>query len=268
MEIWKDIYGYEDSYSISNHGRVKSKEREVFRRSKNGNMYKVKVGGFILKNICHKSGYARVVLMKDGKAKQENVHRLVANHFINNPLNLPQVNHIDGNKHNPHVSNLEWVTPIDNGKHAYSSGLSYAWNKGLLGNQTGKYRGVYQVSPHGKVKKLDCMSDATRDKMFDSGGITKCCQKKIASHKGFIWIYEDDFSEEEKAIRMSMLPDKIKRISNTGDVKIYNSLSEASRDGFNRTGIIGCCNGIYKTSLGYKWEYISHVEYLKHYIID
>ena len=217
----------------------------------------------LLKNICHKNGYAKVSLLKNGKSKQANVHRLVAEHFLPNPMKLPQVNHKDGNKHNPEAINLEWVTPKQNSIHAYENGLSKCWRKGLTGNKSANFRGAYQISFDGKHKKWDCISDAVREYGFDSGGITKCCQKKSVSHKGCIWVYEEDFSEEEKISRLKMLPDKIKRISNEGGIKFYDSPKHAEDDGFNRTGIIGCCKGYYKTSLGYKWEYIDHISFLE-----
>lgn len=65
-----------------------------------------------------KGGYPTVTVCMEGKHFQHSIHRLVAQAFIPNPHNKPQVNHIDGNKENPHVSNLEWVTPKENVRHA------------------------------------------------------------------------------------------------------------------------------------------------------
>lgn len=74
-------------------------------------------------------GYLRVELWKDGKGKKYSVHRLVAMAFIPNPKDLPQVNHLDGNKANNHYSNLEWATQSENQKHAYSNGLQTGFKK-------------------------------------------------------------------------------------------------------------------------------------------
>ncbi len=71
----------------------------------------------------HRQGYLLVKLYKDGKGKKFKIHRLVSEMYIPNVKNLPQVNHIDGNKTNNHVSNLEWCTPSQNIKHAYNTGL-------------------------------------------------------------------------------------------------------------------------------------------------
>ncbi len=68
-------------------------------------------------------GYLRVTLYKDGSRKNFLIHRLIATHFIPNPENKPQVNHIDGNKINNNIDNLEWVTPSENTQHAYDTGL-------------------------------------------------------------------------------------------------------------------------------------------------
>lgn len=95
MEEWKDIKGYEGKYQISNLGRVKSLNYNNTKESK----------------LLHQSlinNYYSVYLWKRGKGKQYRIHRLVAIHFIDNPDNLPEVNHIDENKLNNRVDNLEW----------------------------------------------------------------------------------------------------------------------------------------------------------------
>jgi len=100
LEIWKDIEGFDEKYGyqISSWGRV---------RSVNG----------ILKPYENFKGYLKVGLMKDGKCCKKRVNRLVAQAFIPNPYNLPQVNHIDGNKQNNSFTNLEWVTNEQNAHH-------------------------------------------------------------------------------------------------------------------------------------------------------
>jgi len=87
-EIWKDIIGYEGSYQVSNHGRVRSLDRIVI--SKNTTR---KILGRILKINLYPNGYEYVQLQKDGKRKSCLVHRLIAVAFIPNPKNLPIINH-------------------------------------------------------------------------------------------------------------------------------------------------------------------------------
>ena len=101
-EIWKDIEGYEGLYQVSNLGRVKSKHR---------------VSERILKPSINSRGYMLVILSKNGEYKSGKVHRLVAQSFIPNTENKPQVNHIDENKTNNMASNLEWVTVKENINH-------------------------------------------------------------------------------------------------------------------------------------------------------
>ena len=115
-EIWKDIEGYEGIYQVSNFGRAKSLGRVI--DTKNG---RTTVKGVIM-SPCGKP-YLFVYLNKNHKSKYHAVHRLVAQAFIPNLENKPQVNHIDGNKTNNAVSNLEWVTQSENMLHAYRIGL-------------------------------------------------------------------------------------------------------------------------------------------------
>ena len=117
-EEWRDISGFNGNYQISNFGRVKSKERVV---SNSVRTY-VKEEQ-ILRTQTMKSGYKCVVLREAGKKRLLKIHRLVATAFISNPDNLPCVNHIDGNKTNNFVGNLEWCTVEYNNKHAIQNGL-------------------------------------------------------------------------------------------------------------------------------------------------
>lgn len=110
-EIFKDIIGYEGLYQVSNLGRVKSLPKG------DGNGYRER----ILKTDATRSYYC-VSLSKDGKVKRIFNHVLVATHFIPNPLNKPQINHIDSNKFNNNVLNLEWVTISENAIHAFKAG--------------------------------------------------------------------------------------------------------------------------------------------------
>ena len=98
-EIWKDIEGYEGLYQVSNLGNVKSLNYRQTKREK------------ILKSVNDKDGYLFVSLCKNSVIKHYSIHRLVADVFIDNPNNYPQVNHKDENKTNNNVDNLEWCSP-------------------------------------------------------------------------------------------------------------------------------------------------------------
>lgn len=111
-EIWKDIIGYEGYYQISDHGRVKSVERMIDHNKSTG--VKRKICGRILTLHPKPKGYLIFIASKNGITKTCNVHRVVAELFVPNPDNLPEVNHIDENKKNNHFKNLQWVTHIEN----------------------------------------------------------------------------------------------------------------------------------------------------------
>lgn len=116
-EIYKIIKGF-DSYQVSNRGSIKS-----FKRNKNG---------ILLKPILGSRGYLLVNIMKGGSMYQISIHRTVAEHFVDNPYNLPLVNHKDLDKTNNKENNLEWIDERGNVSHYYDSILT-----------TSKYTGVY-----------------------------------------------------------------------------------------------------------------------------
>lgn len=117
-EIWKDVVGFEGLYQVSNLGRVKSLDKF----QKNHGKFQFRKGNIkSLRNT--KQGYLLCDLYIDGRKKSIRVHKLVAEAFIKNPLNKTTVNHIDGNKENNVVSNLEWATPKEQNQHFYLHNL-------------------------------------------------------------------------------------------------------------------------------------------------
>lgn len=122
-EEWKPIKGYEGLYEISNCGRVKGIDRKT-RVIRKGHSQEMRVPEKIFTGYKGKTHYCQVALYKDGIKKHMQVHRLVAEAFIPNPDNKRQVNHIDGNKQNNIVTNLEWVTPSENILHSFKTGLN------------------------------------------------------------------------------------------------------------------------------------------------
>lgn len=127
-EIFKDVEGFEGLYQISNLGRVKSLNRTVI--SSNGKVRNLKEK--IMKPCLIGTGYVTVVLYTGKKTiKLKHIHRLIALHFIPNPDNKPQVNHINSIRNDNRLVNLEWVTPRENSSHGYKRK-----------NKTSKYTGV------------------------------------------------------------------------------------------------------------------------------
>ena len=112
MTEWKPVVGFEGLYEVSDNGLIKS----LARTRGNGILYKEK----LLKQQCQWTGYMQVQLYRsDGSFGYYKVHRIVAEAFIPNPDNKPQVNHKNGIKNDNHVENLEWVTSNENHRHAF-----------------------------------------------------------------------------------------------------------------------------------------------------
>lgn len=154
---WFDIPGFEGRYKISKDGQVLSLEHSIW----NGRCYR-KIPEKVLKWRYDGSDYAYVRLFYDtNKYVQKHIHRLVAEIFIPNPENKPTVNHIDGNKRNNYVDNLEWATYQENIKHAYKIGLNHSTKGYKHSEETkrkisekakGKNNGMYDKH-HSKVSR-------------------------------------------------------------------------------------------------------------------
>lgn len=193
-EIWKDIKGYEKLYQVSNLGSVKSLSKFV----KNNKSYS-SIGYItkekILKQFRNRKGYLVVSLCRDGKQKTFRVHRLVAEAFIPNPENKPQVNHINTNKENNHVSNLEWVTNGENQIHAYCNGLNKITQKRKEIIKEKNSKKVVQYDLQGNfIRKWESQSEAAEQLKISNGNISSCCLKKYGCKTagGYIWRFEKD----------------------------------------------------------------------------
>ena len=168
-EIWKDIKDYEGLYQVSNWGRVKSLG--------NGGTHKT---SRILKSADAR-GYLQVELSKNGKTKKFSIHRLVAEAFLPNPLNLPQINHKDENPSNNNVSNLEWCD------------CKYNINYGSRNKKVAKVNSkpVLQFSKSGSfIREWPSAKECGRNG-FDFRNVSACCLGKRKTYKGYIWKYKE-----------------------------------------------------------------------------
>ena len=123
-EVWKTVFGFDD-YLVSNCGRVKTKSRKLrYLHAVTGNEhFRISEERLMKVYKNDNTGYKFVQLYKNKKSKNKTIHRLVAETFIPNPDSLCCVNHMDGNKHNNRIDNLEWCTNEYNHRHATETGL-------------------------------------------------------------------------------------------------------------------------------------------------
>lgn len=183
-ELWKPVKGYEGLYEVSNYGNVKSIRKNA-----------------VLSQIVNKNnGYCYVGMYKDGKNKKLLVHRLVAETFINNADNKKTVNHLDGNKQNNAVSNLEWATYSENHKHAFKNGLKTVTdNQRKAASKTGKKtcdqnrpkKAVVMIKGNTIINHFISAHEAARFVKGSPSAIVACCKGKANTCKGYRWEYAD-----------------------------------------------------------------------------
>ena len=173
-EIWKDIKGCE-GYQVSNLGSVRSVDRCILKGGR-----KINRKGKVLAQAKSNWGYSMITLHVD-KIKTYSVHRLVAKAFLKNPLDKETVNHIDGNKLNNCVSNLEWNTWAENNNHAIRKGLNNVC------------RSVNQYTLDGLlIAGFRSAKEASDVIGCCPGNIIKACRGKLNIVSGFIWKYKED----------------------------------------------------------------------------
>lgn len=176
-EKWRWIEGYEGLYMVSNKGRVMS----VPKRAARSNGYVVSYEGQVLSPSKNKKGYPSVNLHRDGKGWMRTVHRLVAETFIPNPENLPSVNHIDEDKTNNNVENLEWCTVEYNN--------NYGTRNERISATTA--RAVQMLSGGKVIAEYQSARKAHEATGADSSHINECCNGKRKTANGFQWRYKE-----------------------------------------------------------------------------
>ena len=190
-EIWKPVVGYEGLYECSNMGRVKSVDRYVPHRYKGEYQF---IKGRIRKTKLNNGGYEMLSLFRDGKEKTCLVHRIIAEAFLPNPDNLPEVNHKDECK----TSNIIWIN--EDGSIDYNkSNLEWCDREYNLYYGTRRQRQaekemvpVIQYTKDGMlIKKWDSMQSVMDDLGINRGNISNCCSGRCKSVGGYKWKYYD-----------------------------------------------------------------------------
>lgn len=165
-ELMKPVSGYEGLYYVTDTGKIYGEKSQKW-----------------LKPSLTDRGYCRVKLYKNAVGNSIFIHRLVAETFIPNPDNKPQINHKDGNKTNNSIDNLEWVTQMENNIHAIRTGLNSTKNA-VRSNM----KKVRQYSREGEfIKEWDSMSEAGRRLNIPVANITHCCKGRIRHAGGYVW---------------------------------------------------------------------------------
>lgn len=177
-EEWKDIEGYENLYQVSNLGRVKSLN---FKRSGKEK---------IMKSHVNKVGYVAISLYKSGKDKIHTVHRLVAKHFIPNPDNLPQVDHINTNRTDNRVENLKWCTNEENSNNTITKEHMSEGQKGKYGANSNRSKVILQYDLNGNfIAKWYGALEIERVLGFKTKHISDVCLGRRKTCHGYMWKY-------------------------------------------------------------------------------
>lgn len=188
-EEWKDIVGFEGQYQISNFGRVKRLSRCVSCGCKSLSL-KEKLMKPVLQHS--QTNYYRLSV-RLGNCKTLKIHRLVAEAFVPNPDNKPQVDHIDGNPLNNFYLNLRWATSKENTNNPNTSWKSQKtqFKKGeRLGKKSPDSIPILQFDKDGNfIREWDCMADVERELHINHSHICHCCKGERKTAGGYVWSY-------------------------------------------------------------------------------
>ena len=234
--MWKKfIYeGQETDYSVSTEGEVRKDTTN-----------------YILSQSSQQD-YKFVGLIINGKQKRMRVHRMVALTFIDNPDNKPYVNHINGNRSDNNVENLEWVTPSENTQHAVNTGLF----------KSGRTRAVVQYNLNGEqMATFESASEAARQTGGSQSKITMCCRRQRDSANDYQWRYYDDIQDVQKIEKKFITGKKVAQCDEEGNIlKIYPSFKEAARAVNGTSSAISrVCSGTNIRHKGYKWKLVEEI---------
>lgn len=190
-EEWRDIKDFEGLYQISNYGRVKSLDRIIHASDRD-----IHRKNMIKKISKNNRGYYVIALFNTNTFKRYLVHRLVAQAFIPNPDNKPEVNHItpvSKDLCDDRVCNLEWVTSKENSQRSIILGRA-SKPPTHFGKNHPKHKSIYQINKNGIIENhWNCIADACRTGEYERHSIISSCKDINKTYKGFKWFYEKDY---------------------------------------------------------------------------
>lgn len=226
-EIWKSIKGYDGLYEISSNGRVKRLARTVVDSLGRRIPYKEMI---LAVSTSKRTGYPCVSLTKDGNSKKYNIHTLIADAFIPNPENLPCVNHIDENRSNSVLSNLERCTYSYNNSYGQANKKR---KKSLRKYLEGRHRRIYQFTKDGElIATYDCGVSQLEERLGFL--ISDCLSGRSKTANGYCFSYEKQYKyvEDHPASHQKYV---LLLNENGEELERYKSVSEAARrNGFDR----------------------------------
>ena len=232
MEIWKSIDEF-SNYEISSYGRIRKKFcKKELHPSDNGN------------------GYLRICLYDDnGNRKYQYIHRLVLLNFKGKPKNSDMVtNHIDENRKNNHVENLEWMTLVDN----------FQYGTSISRNARSRYKPVVLLEYNKIYKNAE---EAAKENNLKKENITAACNGKLITCGGYHWKYYREKDYCKYPAKNNECKRKVKCLDSN---MIFDSITDAANYyGLNRKNIGSCCSGKRKSCGGLHWEYVGEINEIK-----
>jgi len=254
-EIWKDIEGH-PLYKVSNRGRVK---------------YTIKTAGTsiiqkITEGCLTPHGYKTCSIKIGNGEKRFLIHRLVANAFLENPLQKPLVNHKNGIKHDNHLENLEFSTNSENVRHAHDTGLCSSKKE------------IYQLNEKNEIIKIwQSITEAATSCKITISNISHCLRGESLTAGGFWWVYANEYDInkilkikkvkikkikiEKKIISINQIDIKtgniIKIWENINDAVLYFSTQSTNNKKGIKQNINNCARNKVKSMYGYKWSYVN-----------
>lgn len=178
MEEWREVRGvgeYIGLYEVSNLGRIRTIAT-----------------GYIRSLTVSDRGYLTVLFKRRGNSKRFYVHRLVANAFIPNPNNKRTVNHIDGNKQNNNVDNLEWATYEENISHSWKTGLRSSTKEQREAVSRLRSKPVLRIDPRtNEVCEFKSATEAAKCVDGHQANISACCRNKLKTAYGYFWKFAE-----------------------------------------------------------------------------
>lgn len=219
--------------------------------------YSINEQGEIINNISKKilkqrlqQGYKHVGLHINKESKSFRVHRLVAQTFIPNPNNYPYVNHIDGNRQNNNISNLEWCTPSQNSLHSAKNN-----NKRFFRKR------VKQYNMNGDfMLEYNSIKEASLETKTDPCKISEVCNRHRLSTNNYQWRFSDDEQDVLINYTAPTLKKKVGQYLNGKLINTYDSFTQAAKaiDG-DEGAISRICSGVNKTHHGFEWKLVEDI---------